>query len=393
MALGNPPTSYDLALDLTALQDLQEHRPGDLTATVQAGITLEALQGKLTRNGQFLPLDPPLPERATIGGLLATGSCGPLRASFGLPRDLLLGMTVALADGALTHSGGTVVKNVTGYAMEKLHSGALGTLGVILEATFKLAPIPREERTLVAAFDEPKEACAASREILRAGLAPLALEVLNSRAWETVLASSKLQLSSSDREHDSAGGSGLYWLVARFGGRAAAVARQEREALASCKNQGAGEVEVLKKGEADPLWQTVCNLGWEEPYPPLALRVAVSTSQGPQALTEVEALRDSRGQRPAVALHATHGVLRAFWGDVPEGLSSPAEAVATTLIELRGKIAALNGSLVLERAPSEIKRRVNVWGPVGEDLAVMRRLKEQYDPKGILNPGRFVGGI
>ncbi|NTW02314.1 MAG: FAD-binding oxidoreductase, partial [Oscillochloris sp.] len=135
--LGGGPARYDIALHLAGLSRVVEYTPADMVIRVEAGVTLGQVQDLLAQHGQWLPWDPPLPYQATIGGLLASGASGLLRLSYGTPRDWTLGMRVALGDGRLVKSGAQVVKNVAGYDTHKLHIGALGTLGVIVEATFK----------------------------------------------------------------------------------------------------------------------------------------------------------------------------------------------------------------------------------------------------------------
>lgn len=164
--IGRAPTRYDLAIATHGLARVLDYHPDDLVVTLEAGATLGAVQAELARHGQWLPWDAPLPGRASVGGLLASGAAGPLRLGYGAPRDWTLGMRVALGDGRLVRSGGRVVKNVAGYDTHKLHIGALGTLGVIVEATFKVQPLPERRRTLLASFTDaylPEQAIAALR--------------------------------------------------------------------------------------------------------------------------------------------------------------------------------------------------------------------------------------
>src|ERR1035437_2920969 len=145
---GKPPLGGDLVISTRRLNRIVEHAWGDMTATVEAGCTLAQLQHTLAEHGQRLALDPPSPEKATIGGILATNDSGALRIRFGSLRDLIIGIILALADGTLAKSGGKVVKNVAGYDLPKLATGSLGTLGIITQAIFRLHPIPRESRSL-----------------------------------------------------------------------------------------------------------------------------------------------------------------------------------------------------------------------------------------------------
>jgi len=178
-AMGNPSERCDLELHTSRLDRVLEHSQGDMVVSVEAGITLEALQAELGKKDQFLPLDPFNSPGHTIGGLLATGWTGPLRLRFGSPRDFLIGIRVALPDGRLASAGGRVVKNVSGYDMMKLHLGALGALGVIVAASFKVFPKPLHDVTVEASFGSFDEAWAASDAALSLPLPPAALELFS----------------------------------------------------------------------------------------------------------------------------------------------------------------------------------------------------------------------
>ena len=300
MALGNVPAWYEVALDLTGLQGDVVHRHEELTATVAAGWTLEALQQRLAERGQHLPIDVPVPGQATLGGILATGLGGALSAAHGLPRDLVVGMTAILADGTVIHSGGTVVKNVTGYALEKLYVGSLGTLGVIAEATLKLAPLPAEERTLVVWFPTARPACQAAVGLARSGIAPRSVEVVNWPAWEDVLEAYPAARGSTSEEWG-------YRLVVRLGGRPRTVERQEREAREVFARERGETNAVLGGEEGRDLWRVLGDVGWQERYR-LAARGVVRPSGMPQAMRMLEEMGQGDEMTPAIALHATLGV-------------------------------------------------------------------------------------
>ena len=178
MGLGNLPRACDLVIGTARLNRLLEYEPSDLTVVVEAGITLGALQEELGEKGQFLPLDPPLPDKATIGGILSANSSGPIRAHFGAIRDRLIGIKVVNAHGDVTKGGGKVVKNVSGYDMNKVYTGALGTLGIIVEAAFKLAPLFRETRSLLIGCDTTTEAGDLAKDLRAAGVYPVALQLV-----------------------------------------------------------------------------------------------------------------------------------------------------------------------------------------------------------------------
>jgi glycolate oxidase FAD binding subunit len=180
MEMGDPPSRAGIELRMGALDRVLEHSQADMVVSVEAGITLEALQAELGKTGQFLPLDPFNSPGHTIGGLLATGWTGPLRLRFGSARDFLIGIRVALPDGRLAAAGGRVVKNVSGYDLMKLHYGALGTMGVIVAASFKVFPKPLHDVTVEATFDSMDEAWAASERALTMPMAPSAVELFSS---------------------------------------------------------------------------------------------------------------------------------------------------------------------------------------------------------------------
>ena len=217
--LGNPLRRLDVVVDMSHLNGVVEHNPSDLTLTVEAGITLGALQRILVEHGQFLALDPPLPDRATIGGTLATGVSGPTKWQYGNPRDLVIGMKVVQADGQVVKSGGRVVKNVSGYDMARLHIGGLGSLGIIAEASFKLTPLPRNETTLVAAFGSGRRCLETGLSIFHSDVTPLALTSFDRCANE------QGEVVSLDGDH---------FLAIRLGGRPLTLQRQVRECLSLC---------------------------------------------------------------------------------------------------------------------------------------------------------------
>src|SRR5947199_128808 len=178
--IGNLPARYDLALSLSRLDQIIEYEPADLTVTCQAGISVPELQRRLRVHGQKVPLDERPGKQPSAGGTLATNSNGPSRHAFGELRDFTIGMRVVTADGRTTRAGGKVVKNVAGYDLCKLYIGSLGTLAVIVEATFKVMPVARIERTLAFRLRTSGNACSLAADLLRRGLA---LSYLQLRGW------------------------------------------------------------------------------------------------------------------------------------------------------------------------------------------------------------------
>jgi len=178
--LGGIPERFDVLLETTKMTRLLEHEAPDLTCHVEAGITLAELQAKLATKGQRLALDPPDAQQATIGGILASNASGPKRLRYGTARDMVIGLRVVQASGEIARSGGSVVKNVAGYDLNKLYIGSLGTLGIIVEANFKLQPLPINERTLILTFSNAEDALGTVIAVLGSLLTPSAIELIDS---------------------------------------------------------------------------------------------------------------------------------------------------------------------------------------------------------------------
>jgi glycolate oxidase FAD binding subunit len=343
MALGNVPGRYDIALRTTKLDRVIEYEPADMTVTVEAGITMAKLQTTLAENGQFLPIN--APSDATIGGVLAAGVSGPSRHAYGLPRDWLIGCRVALADGTLVKGGGRVVKNVAGYDMPKLAVGSIGTLGVIVEATFKLTPVPVVEETLIATWPSLD---AALSSIFAADERSLSLRAV---------------AVGSD-------GTAAFWLA----GLPAAVERTRHE-LAELTHGASSR--WLQGEQSDQWWASAHQVD----APALSLRILVLPSHVADVLRRIAA-----SDIHAVA-YPTTGLV------VVSTAETDIDRLTDIISEARAFAESAGGSLIVTSAPVEVKDRVDVWGDAGSALPVMRRLKEQFDPRRTLNPGRFVGGL
>jgi glycolate oxidase FAD binding subunit len=376
VAVGRPPTRYDVALDTTGLNRLITHDSGDLTATVQAGVTLSALQARLKEHGQFLAMDTALPGQATIGGVLALGASGPLRWQGWGVRELVIGMTVAAPNGVLSKSGGQVVKNVSGYDMSRLHIGALGTLGVIAEVSLKLTPLPTGQATITASFRSAADAFAAGIAVAHGRTSPIAL------SWLSPVAAQKLGLTRKGSHH----------LAVRLAGRPRTLARMVDDVTASCNESGPVETGRIDGGDHEALWRAVADFGWDEATRPAAsLRISLPPATAGDVLPSLESAAATRGLMPGIIAHVAAGtvLLNLF---SPNGESDSAkldEVVADTRKLARQR----RGTAVLEQASPEVKRRIEVWDGGGEATAIMRQLKAQYDPGSVLNPGRYLDGI
>ena len=374
--LGNPIARLDVVLDLSGIDAVVDYQPDDLTVTVQAGVTIGTINRLLVERGQMLPLDVPLPESATIGGALATNAHGSRRLRYGTARDLVIGMQAALPATGLARSGGKVVKNVAGFDLAKLHIGGMGTAGVITEVTFKLWPVPAESAGIVAAFDSYEDAHDAARTIVGGQLFPAALVTIGPGAADGL----KHQWTAeADRGQ---------WLIAvLLLGVHDALRRQVRDISNLCTRAGSTEVATLDTSESDGLFGRIRDHGrGVDELANLILRADVLPSDTLRAIRAVEDGSASLGRRGDIIAHSGHGVIRAFWP------SAPAHAIPNAIRSIRSELAPFGG-LVVERAPEGGLAGVDAWGVEGTDLELMRRLKLAYDASGILNPGRFAGGI
>jgi len=365
---GAPPRRLDVLLSLARLDRVLAHESEDLTLSVECGARLDALDAILRPHGQFIPLDPARFALSTIGGLIATGAAGPYRARYGTMRDLLLGLTVVRSNGTVVKAGGRVVKNVTGYDIPKLHVGALGTLGVVVEAHIRLHPRPAEERTWAFAFPSAEAALEAALEIRDTTVVLSRCQLLTAGA---------LRALGQTAPPPAA-------LAVTVGSVSEAVRAQGATVAEICARAGSQAIEVAT---ADAWWQHVGNVTWpERAAGDLALRIGARPTDLVKALHSVEAIRPAAAELRATADVAS-GVL-----DIAVS-SVPAQDVDGIVARVRQGLAVIGGTCVVEHAPAEAMPGLDVWGDVGPALEAMRRLKRELDPAGILNPGRYVGGI
>jgi glycolate oxidase FAD binding subunit len=356
LGLGNPPAGLDAVVRTARLSQVLEHSPHDQIVRVGAGITLSALQAHLAPHGQRLALDPPFPDRATAGGILCANAFGPLRASRGSARDLVIGISLVRADGVVARGGGKVVKNVAGFDLPRVLFGSLGTLGLVTAVNFRLHPLPEAAATVLFAGLSPAQVRQVSREVLAAQVEPAASAAL-----------------ARDGRLD---------LAVRFEGFGPGVSGQVDRLLEAARRAALGG-ERLSPDAAAALWARQAAARERGPFrarlaaPPRALEQAAAA-----LATLLRALPGGDGVwYPSLGL--------GFAGGEP---AAP-EALASAASDARGALSALGGSLVVNDAPPEVRARLDAWGPPPATLPLMRRLKAQLDPEGRLAPGRFVGGI
>ncbi len=377
-SVGMPAGHTGLIMGLRRLSRLLEHEPGDLTATVEAGMTVEAFQTALRGRGQWLSLDPADADRATVGGVIATNAYGPRRHLYGTARDLLIGVTVVTADGSVVKGGGKVVKNVAGYDLPKLFIGSYGTLGVIVEATVKLRPLPEQEELVCVHFDRLKDAGAAVRAVAASDLIPNAVELLDGAAAAGAGLAAGVTVSPT-----SPGG----MLVVGFDGVREQIDWQRAELARLTGPLGGRDVRPLD-ARAWPRLTTAARAAF--PMPAAVTALAILPSQVAETMEQGAGMARARGLQSAWAAHAGVGVMRAALASEP----APKDpgAIAAVIAEWREMARAGGGHATLEWAPLAVKSQVPVWDDPGAAGRIMERIKAQLDPRNILNPGRFVAG-
>lgn len=362
MGLGAPVRRTAVVLSLKQIDRILDHQPANLTVRTEAGITLGDLNRTLSQQGQFLPLDPPFPDRATIGGILSTNASGSLRVRYGSSRDQLLGLRVVLADGRIIHGGGDVVKNVAGYDLPKLFIGSLGTLGIIVEATFKTAPLPPITASIVASFDDLQSASGLALRILRSSMLPHGIRLMNRTAASL--------LGLGDR----------FACAIRFGGIAGSVEQQLDEVTAMATHDASSSVSTLDNDAG--LWAHMRDLVYEKAT---VVKIGIPPSKIVRVAGQAQELATLSGLGLTFVADAV-GVIYASLEGNPDQISG-------TVKSMRDSAISVGGHLIILRASADVLEQVDVWGPIPSGLGIMKQLKQQLDPDGILNPGRYVGGI
>lgn len=339
------------------LDRLIAHAVGDLTITVEAGMQFAKLQEILAKAGQFLPLDPAYPDRATIGGTIATADTGSLRHRYGGVRDLLLGITFVRADGKIAKAGGRVVKNVAGYDMMKLFTGSYGTLGILTEVTLRVYPLPTTEGTVIITGSIDRLANVA-KILLASTLTPIAVDVVSTAF------SQHLEISNTPS------------LVVKFATIPESIAQQSAQLLEIAKGLGL-KGGIWQGAQAAQLWNGIQTGIWGDSHSDLqcliGCKLGVRLTAAVATIDMLDRLTDNTAK----------GVIH-----LNSGIGAIAIADSEHITPLRTHCEAAGGFLSVLQAPVDVKQQIDVWGYRGNAVPLMRQIKQQFDPFNILNPGR-----
>jgi glycolate oxidase FAD binding subunit len=393
LAMGMPPRQYDLAVDMTRLNHILAYDPGDLTMSVEPSVPLAELAHVLAEHKQFLPLAVPFFARATAGGTIGSGVDSLFRQFYGTVRDYVLGMEFVTGDGVLAKSGGRVVKNVAGYDLHKLMIGAHGTLGVITKINFRTFPAPAETRAFVAACESAGKALEIRRHVAESVLRPLTMEIVSPVAAELMTSEAARPIEPGLLPEDRV--SAKQWgFMCSFAGNERALERYERDLQELARAAGATDGAILRDEHLRVL------LGRLREFVPIALqsspattivKLSVLPARMEEMLNAIARAAETSGIRWATiarGLGVIYGALLRRARD-EDNLKRVADATDSIL----GECQRLGGNGSIPWCPAEWKGSLKVWGPARSDFEQMRKLKNVFDPRGILAPGRFVGGL
>jgi len=369
------PRVIDVAIDARAISGIVRHEAADLTVTVGAGTTLVQLEAALARAGQFWPCDAPFAQTATVGGTIAANANGSLRMRYGALRDLVLGVRMLTPDGVSVHAGSRVVKSVAGYDIHKLLVGSFGTLGLIVEATLKVAPIPHVERIAVARFASPVPASAVGRGLAASALFPMSIALHDEPSARRVGA----LLVHASR--------GTWLLVVRCGGEKRAVERQIEDIVAACDAAGALSTAALDSAACARAGAELRELFGGAHYPAQRFTV-VKVVTLPTDLPEAIALFRSTFASAEMSAQPAAGVL---FVHVPVGHDGEAGDTPLAAIVERCRLTGWSASVL--SAPDAVCATYALGATPHAPIRLLRAVKAAFDPAGVLDPGRLPGGV
>lgn len=362
LSIGNVVPEIGIVVSTKRLNKVIEYEPADLTVTVESGMRLSDLQKELAVHRQYLPLNPPYADKCTIGGIVATNSSGPLRLRHGTARNLVLGLHVMLANGTVVKSGGKVVKNVAGYDLNKLYIGSYGTLGIITEVSLKLCPIPSHETILSAQYDTIEKA-------IHDGLSIVSSQVLPSY----VVLMTECAVNGLSKQDPT--------LFVGFGGEAETVSWQLSSTRSQMEQNGAKSVHVIEGESQDSIRHEIQEYSADKDCNRIIIRVNLKRTDLSKFTEAAHELTSD------MMFHLGNGVA---YLRLPVTNGDDFETTVDSISKLRQQVIGMKGNLTIESAPPELKQHLDIWGPIGNTLDLMKHIKSKFDSKRILNAGRFV---
>jgi glycolate oxidase FAD binding subunit len=407
---GNPPSRLDLIISTARLNEIIDMDTANLTVTAQAGVKFRDLQTSLAgeenrcylpyespttvsdeavcserdHRGCFLPMMPPFSHSATLGGIIAANSSGPVRLLYGLPRDMVLGVRYVDADGEIVGLGGKTVKNVSGYDMCKLMIGSRGSLGILGEMTLRLHPLPERFGTCLLGFSSLDEASRFVDQIFETKLLPSAVELMNGRGSGLLVEEGALHLDHRD-----------YVVAVGLEGFEEAVERMGKEMEEMASKSGAQSNVRLPDDTHRIFWDAYSNVvpKLSAQYPEMvSMRLNYPISKYLDVIQDVESLCGDQELTHVLQTHTGSGVTMVHFLLEP-GDEIGADGIVSVAEKLLEQCQSISGNLVVEKASARMKGRLPVWGTPPQDFVIMKRIKEQMDPSCLFSPGRFVGGI
>jgi len=368
--IGFRPSELDVIISLGELNKMLGHYEKDFIATAECGMTLSGFQDELKKKNQFLPLNPPLVRSgATLGGIIATNDYGPARARYGTSRELLLEIKVVRSDGKLIRGGAKVVKNVAGYDIPKLFVGSLGTLGILVESTFRLYPIPEYSKTFAASFTKLDDLESAVSKVLDADIVPTSVVVTNPE-----LSNDLTGLKSSKK-------SSLYNLYVKIENTKSAVNDQINTIEKIVHDKISGN--YLTDMEENILWDGITDFPYSSSAANLVLKTSVLIRNSVKVLNYLIEIAANLNLKVKCSANMFNGILIiSLHGEVKNQL------IATNL--LRSHVSSLEGNITVLRCSKELDNEIDIWGNIGNTMNIMKKIKNNFDPKYILNPGRLI---
>lgn len=410
MAMGNPPKKLDMVVCTSRMNHMLDVDTSNLTMTVEAGVKFRDIQARLatqedrcylpledleaegdeiicsdrSHSGCFIPIDPAYADRATIGGIIATNSTGPRRLLYNLPRDCIIGIRVVAPNGDILGSGGKTVKNVSGYDVSKLMVGSMGTLGILCEMTIRMLPLPEKMETLLCSFTNFADASAFAKAIFETRLLPAAVEIMNAEAFG--------HLPLDDIPDFGSKG---YVAAVALEAFEPAVDRMRTEIQEMAEQSGAGADAVLEEQDHRSFWLAMSNLAatLDKKFSGLIkAKLNYPLSLGKNIVETGESIFSQANLNYTLQTHAGNGICLTGLLIDQKDTAATNKAVAA-MGQLLGRCREMDGNLVIQSAPTQVKGKLNMWGEIGSDFVVMKRLKDQLDPTGMMSPGRFVEGL